>query len=123
MSKIHYKLKNIQEIEGDICEQLRTFAKQTHEQHVAEFLATTKLEEKIMSATKTIVDSGEMKIVSYLYGWDNLEVDVTVFSDLNLESNSCKKKPYVVFKLSLIIKENFDIYKYNFDYHVDVEGC
>lgn len=123
MSKIHYKLTNIQEVERDICEQLRTFANQTHEQHVAEFLTTTELEEKITSATKTIVDSGEMKAVSYVYRWENLTISVIVFSDWNLKSSGLQDKPHVVFKLSLVISENCDNYKYDCNYNVDVDEC
>lgn len=123
MSKIHYKLKNVQEVEKDICEQLRTFAKQTHNEHVAKFMTTTNLEEKIMSDTKTIVDGGEMKAISHVYRWENSTVSVMVFSDLNLESNDCNNKPCVVFNLSIVINENCDIYKYSCNYHVDVEEC
>lgn len=123
MSKIHYKLKNVQEVEKDIREQLRTFTKQTHNEYVAEFLTTTELEEKITSATKTIVDGGEMKAVSHVYGWENSTSSVLVFSDLNLESNDCNNKSYVVFKLSIVINENCDIYKYSYNYHVYVEEC
>lgn len=123
MSKIHYKLKNVQEVEKDICDQLRTFAKQTHNEHVAEFLTTTELEEKITSATKTIVDGCEMKAVSYVYRWENLTISVIVFSDLNLEINDCNNKSYAVFKLSIVINENCDIYKYSYNYHVYVEEC
>ena len=102
---------------------MRTFAKQTHNEYVAEFLTTTELEEKITSATKTIVDGGEMKAVSHVYGWENSTSSVLVFSDLNLESNDCNNKSYVVFKLSIVINENCDIYKYSYNYHVYVEEC